>query len=215
MALAGKVKTALDETRTLIVSAQILVGFQSQSAFQERFDSLPAGSRIIGGIALALMLLTVGLLIASSAFHRIAERGETTGRIHSLAGYFAATALVPFAVALDLDLTIALGRAWGQVPAGIKGGHYFPEFRERTGNRGKTPGTGTSTASILHSRAEPATTERSWTIRRAFLPAGRQIPPVSRKCHTASVIGSRLHFPDSHAPQSRIQPVCERAARPR
>jgi hypothetical protein len=122
MALAGKVKTALDETRTLILGAQILVGFQFQSAFQERFDSLPAVSRIISGIALALMLSTVGLLIAPSAFHRIAERGETTGRIHSLTGYFAATALVPFAVALGLDLTITLERAWGQVPAGIVGG---------------------------------------------------------------------------------------------
>jgi hypothetical protein len=122
MALAGKVKTALDETRTLILGAQVLVGFQFQSAFQEQFDGLPVGSRLISGIALALMLSTVGLLIAPSAFHRIAEKGETTGRIHSLAGYFAATALVPFAVALGLDLTITLERTWGKLPAGIMGG---------------------------------------------------------------------------------------------
>jgi hypothetical protein len=33
MALSDKVKTALDEMRTLILGAQILLGFQYQSAF--------------------------------------------------------------------------------------------------------------------------------------------------------------------------------------
>ena len=69
------------------------------------------------------MLTTVGLLIAPSAFHRIAERGETTGLIHSLAGwFFATTALGPFAVALGVDLEITLERVWGQVPASVLGG---------------------------------------------------------------------------------------------
>ena len=80
MALAGKVKTALDETRTLILGAQILLGFQYQGAFQEKFDSLPSISRQMSALALLLMLLTVGLLIAPSAFHRIARAG---GNRHS------------------------------------------------------------------------------------------------------------------------------------
>jgi hypothetical protein len=40
MALSDKVKMALDETRTLILGAQVLLGFQCQAAFQERFDDL-------------------------------------------------------------------------------------------------------------------------------------------------------------------------------
>jgi hypothetical protein len=71
MALAGKVKTALDETRTLILGAQILLGFQFQAAFQEQFDTLPSTSRQLNALALALMLLTIGLLVAPSAYHRI------------------------------------------------------------------------------------------------------------------------------------------------
>jgi hypothetical protein len=77
----------------------------------------------MNGWALGLMLLTVGLLIAPSAFHRIAERGEATGRCHALIGRFAAAALLPFAAGLGLDLAIALERvldhAWAGVAAGI------------------------------------------------------------------------------------------------
>jgi hypothetical protein len=116
MALHERVKTALDETRTLILGAQILLGFQYQGAFQERFEALPSHARAMDGWALGLMLLSMGLLIAPSAFHRIAERGEDTGRVHLMIGRFAAAALLPFATALGLDLAIAaermLGSAW-------------------------------------------------------------------------------------------------------
>jgi Family of unknown function (DUF6328) len=113
MALHDRVKTALDETRTLILGAQILLGFQYQGVFQERFEALPPHARAMDGWALGLMLLTVGLLIAPSAFHRVAEGGESTGRMHALTGRFAAAALLPFAAALGLDLAIALERVLG------------------------------------------------------------------------------------------------------
>jgi hypothetical protein len=125
MALAGKVKTALDETRTLILGAQILLGFQYQGAFQEKFDNLPSISRQMSALALLLMLLVVGLLIAPSAFHRIAQKGESTGRMHGITGWFAALALLPFAVALGLDLTLTLDRAWGQRAAATTAGMLF------------------------------------------------------------------------------------------
>ena len=41
MSLSAKVKTSLDETRTLMLGAQILLGFQFHGAFQQRFDDLP------------------------------------------------------------------------------------------------------------------------------------------------------------------------------
>lgn len=124
-ALAGKVKTALDETRTLILGAQILLGFQYQAAFQERFGAWSSTSRQLSALALAFMLLTVSLLVAPSAFHRIAEDGQSTRRMHRLTGYFAALALLPFAAALGLDLTIVLERAWGQRVAAAAAGVLF------------------------------------------------------------------------------------------
>jgi hypothetical protein len=125
MALHARIKTALDETRTLILGAQILLGFQYQGVFQERFETLPPHARAMNGWALGLMLLTVALLIAPSAFHRIAERGADTGRCHVLIGRFAAAALLPFAAGLGLDLTIALERSLGHAWAGGAAGLGF------------------------------------------------------------------------------------------
>jgi hypothetical protein len=125
MALSGKVKTALDETRTLILGAQILLGFQFHSVFQERFASLPAAARCINGVALGLMVLSTGLLIAPSAYHRIVDRGESTGRMQVLTGKCAAAALLPFAIALGLDLAIALGAGLQTRAAGVVTGVGF------------------------------------------------------------------------------------------
>ena len=125
MALAGKVKTALDETRTLILGSQILLGFQFQGTFRERFDQLSLSNRHMSAVALALMLLAVCLLIAPSAFHRIAEDGQSTGHMHSLTGYFAAMALLPFAAALGIDLTLTLEQAWSNQAAGMAAGLLF------------------------------------------------------------------------------------------
>ncbi|MBB2200082.1 DUF6328 family protein [Gluconacetobacter tumulisoli] len=107
MALHDRVKTALDETRTLILGAQILLGFQYQAAFEDRFDALPPHARVMAAGALGLMLLTIGLLVAPSAYHRIAEHGRSTGHIHMLIGSLAALALLPFAAAFGLDVAIA------------------------------------------------------------------------------------------------------------
>ena len=94
----------------LMLGAQILLGFQFHGAFQERFDSLSPQAKIIDAIALLLMLSSVGLLIAPSAFHRIVDRGESTGRTLVMTSICAAASLLPFAVALGIDLSIALMR---------------------------------------------------------------------------------------------------------
>ena len=76
-------------------------------------------------VALALMLASVSLLIAPSAFHRIVDRGESTGRTQAMTSVCAAAALLPFAVALGIDLSIALARALANSLAGITAGTGF------------------------------------------------------------------------------------------
>ena len=84
MSLSAKVKTSLDETRTLMLGAQILLGFQFHAAFQQRFDDLPPEAKTMDAVALALMLASVSLLIVPSTFHRIVDRGESTGRTQAM-----------------------------------------------------------------------------------------------------------------------------------
>ena len=67
MEVERRPKTALDESRLLILDAQVLFGFQFQAAFQELFSALPASSRFIHCAGLTMLLISVGLLIAPSA----------------------------------------------------------------------------------------------------------------------------------------------------
>jgi hypothetical protein len=47
MKLDAKLKTAMDETRLLILGAQILMGFQLNGAFQDGFETLGAVPRAL------------------------------------------------------------------------------------------------------------------------------------------------------------------------
>src|SRR5215213_5320570 len=103
-----KLKTALDETRLLILGAQIVLGFHLNGVFQDAFDKLSPTAKLIHAFAFVLMVLTMGLLIAPSMQHRLIERGEATSRIHRAATLFATGALLPFGASLALDLSIVI-----------------------------------------------------------------------------------------------------------
>jgi hypothetical protein len=113
MKLARKVKIALDETRMLVLGAQILIGFQFRSVFQDLYTELPASSRYINGIALLLMVLTLALLILPGTYHRIAENGNASGRFHALTDKVADIALIPFMASLAIDVAITGERIFG------------------------------------------------------------------------------------------------------
>ena len=94
MELSKKVKVALDETRMLILGAQILLGFQFRGVFGDGYDQLPADSRYLSGVALGLMICVVGLLITPGPYHRMVEAGMDSGRFHRLVTIVAELALM-------------------------------------------------------------------------------------------------------------------------
>src|SRR4051812_32997167 len=95
MQLERKLKTALDESRLLILGAQVLFGFQFQSVFQEGFRHLSAIAKSVQGAGLLLMLLTIGLLIAPSLYHQIVHGGESRSDALNVATWFAGASLLP------------------------------------------------------------------------------------------------------------------------
>ena len=103
MSLAENTKTALDESRTLMLGAQILLGFQLQAPFQSAFVSLMWHEKAIEVAVLCIMVLVLGLLIAPSARHRIVEQGEATAGINRFITRMSVATLFPFAIALALD----------------------------------------------------------------------------------------------------------------
>src|SRR6188508_3290816 len=100
MELQKKVKTALDETRMLILGGQILLGFGLRGVFADTFDQLPAYARYLDAVGIGLMVLVIGLLILPEPYHRIVEEGSDSGMFHDLVTDIADLALFPFALAL-------------------------------------------------------------------------------------------------------------------
>ncbi|MGH6838504.1 MAG: DUF6328 family protein [Methylocella sp.] len=160
MSLVEKTKTALDESRTLTLGAQVLLGFQLQAPFQNAFTSLTPHEKTIEVAVLCLMALVLGLLIAPSARHRIVGRGDATADINQFVSRMSLATLFPFAIALALDLVIAGTRVAGPrtgAAAGVVGGlvaigfWYGPfviKYKERGASMPNTSET-TSTATKI------------------------------------------------------------------
>ena len=67
------------------------------------------------------LVCVVGLLITPGPYHRIVEGGEDSGNLHRLVTIIADLALLPFALALGLDLFITAGRVFGDVAGAAAG----------------------------------------------------------------------------------------------
>src|SRR5262245_25388353 len=119
-----KVKTALDETRLLILGAQILFGFHLNGAFQRGFGDLPPLSKGLQAGSFAIMAIAIGLLIAPSLQHRLVEQGEATARILAVTTRFSAIALLLFALALSTDLSVVVGYRFGAATGLAIGGGF-------------------------------------------------------------------------------------------
>lgn len=117
MAIEARLKTALDESRLLILGAQVLFGFQFEASFQELFPDLPPDSRCVHCAGLILLLLSMGLLIAASLWHQIAYRGNSTrGALRAATG-LAGASLLPLTLGLGaavfVTFELLFGRAIG------------------------------------------------------------------------------------------------------
>jgi hypothetical protein len=119
--LKDKIQNALDEGRMLVLGSQVLLGFQYRSAFETGFDKLPVVSQYLKLSALGLMLFALGLLLAPGAHHRIVEEGEDTERQHNFTTKVMDYALLPFAIALGLDVYVATQPTFGYTGAVIVG----------------------------------------------------------------------------------------------
>lgn len=117
MDAAQKLKIALDETRMLILGAQVLLGFQMRSAFQDAFEKLPACSKGWDMVALLMMVAVVGLLIAPAAHHRVVDEGDATRRVLRIISLAMSGALLLLAQALGINVFIGIERIAGFGPA--------------------------------------------------------------------------------------------------
>src|SRR4029453_4465583 len=111
--LDRKLKVALDESRLLILGAQVLFGFTFQSVFQEQFQHLARESRLGHCSPLAVLLATVSLLIAPSLYHRLIYRGESRREALAMATLFAGVSLLPLTLGLGASAYVVFSHLFG------------------------------------------------------------------------------------------------------
>jgi len=119
--LKDKVQNALDEARMLILGANLLLGFQLRSFLEKGFETLPLVSRALKLGGLGLLLIALALLVAPTAYHRIVERGEDTEELHAYTSRVMTFALLPFALALGIDVYVAAAKIAGSTVGALAG----------------------------------------------------------------------------------------------
>jgi Family of unknown function (DUF6328) len=119
--LDKKLKTALNETRLLILGAQVLLGFQFQAFFQDGFSELSQHSRYLSLFGLLSIVLAVTFLIVPSMQHRLVEQGRSSTRLIGATSFYTGLGLAPLALSLTLSAYVVIGRHFG-VAAGLIGG---------------------------------------------------------------------------------------------
>jgi Family of unknown function (DUF6328) len=121
MDLDRKLKTALDESRLLILGAQIMFGFMFQAVFQDLFKEVPPDSQLLQCVGLELMVLSVCFLIAPSLYHQIVFNGESRPGALAYASCFTGASLLPLTLGLGASVFIVFEHLFGRIAGAILG----------------------------------------------------------------------------------------------
>lgn len=108
--IPGKIIVYLDEIRIILPGTQALLGFQLVAAFSFGFDKIALVFKYMHIVSLLLVSISVILLLIPPAFHRIAEHGQDTHRLHVLTTrvIMVAMAALGFGLAVDLFVVVSV-----------------------------------------------------------------------------------------------------------
>ena len=114
--LHRKVEHMLTESRVILPGAQALLGFQFVVTLTKSFGDLPEGHRVLHFCALAAIAVSIVLLIAPAAIHRITFRGRDTAQFHTIGSRLVTAALLPLSLGIAADVYVATEKMIG-IPA--------------------------------------------------------------------------------------------------
>ena len=104
--LKDEMRNVVEEARMVIPGVQALFGFQTMAVFNQRFEDLPASGVRAYLLGLGLLALSIALLMAPAAYHRIAERGQVSRRMINLSSRFITIGMIPLMLGLALDIYV-------------------------------------------------------------------------------------------------------------
>jgi hypothetical protein len=121
-----RIDQMLTEARIALPGAQALLGFQLAVTLTSAFGQLPRDAQIVHAAALLCVALSLILLVAPAAFHRIAFDGDDTERFFGIGSNLVTAALLPLLIGISGDVFVAINKILSSTEAGmIAGGASF------------------------------------------------------------------------------------------
>jgi hypothetical protein len=117
--LKDKIQTGMDESRMLVLGAQILIGFAFSANFQPTFRDLSRNAQCLNLLALTLMLVTICLLISSAAFHQLTEEGDDSVGLQRFTTHIMESVLMLFSLGMGADFYVSVESTVGNVTAAV------------------------------------------------------------------------------------------------
>jgi hypothetical protein len=108
--LHSKIEQMLTEARVILPGAQALLGFQLAIIFTQSFDKLPVLSKTVHAISVGLLAVSVILLMAPAAYHRIVYAGEDTTEFHRTGSIMVTASTIPLALGISGDVFVVMTR---------------------------------------------------------------------------------------------------------
>jgi hypothetical protein len=103
--IKDEMRTVIEEARMVLPGVQALFGFQLIAVF----NSLSHVERRLHLLAMALVALTIVLIMAPAAFHRIAKRGWVSRRLIDTTSNFLTASMAVLMVALSVEFGLVGG----------------------------------------------------------------------------------------------------------
>ncbi|MDB5219351.1 MAG: putative rane protein [Myxococcaceae bacterium] len=117
--LNDKIRHVLTEARVVLPGTQALLGFQFAGVLQSGFDALPTSSKLVHVAVLVLLGASVVFLMLPAAYHRIAEDGEISERLHRFSSPCILLAMATLGFAVAGDTFIVVRKATGSFAAAL------------------------------------------------------------------------------------------------
>ena len=104
VSLKDKITQVLEEIRVVMPGSQALLGFQLVAFFSSGFTPLAQSLKELHLLSLGLIAFATVFLMAPSAYHRIAFRGENSPRVHRFASIMLIVAMFFLIAGLAVDV---------------------------------------------------------------------------------------------------------------
>jgi hypothetical protein len=104
--LKDETRTAIEEARMVLPGIQALFGFQLIAVFNAGFERLPATAQALHLAAIGLVTISIALVMAPAAFHRIAQRGWVSRRLIKLTSNFLSCGMGMLMLGLALEVSL-------------------------------------------------------------------------------------------------------------